>query len=449
MARKQNAALQPWKRHKKHYRTGETVRDEQGREVFEWYITLPLPGGKQRQVFLADMDASPEDIRRALADALSEHAVESPGAGTPGARPGVASVIARFLDYVRNHLKPATYRIRRQCLGSFLAFLESRGLELMPVTDLRMTHVEDWLIWQARGAAAKSGDRRRRKWGDNMRRMALLSLQTCLSYAVEREIIGEAERPLRGLHKLIPQEVYRGDEVVLTAEQVGYLIRSCTHQGQKQLLRGLYSTGCRPGEAINLDIEDVVFGPDGRGGQRPAFWRARGKKTKRNPTGERLVALEGTAVLVTEELLAEHAAAGRTTGPLFLNTVGGRWEVGLVNAFVRRARHRVERLTQGEVCLPRVIPYGMRHTFATDLLANGAHDYDVAKLLGHQGTKMVHTVYAKHTVEVARRALAGRDTSAVDEAAAAPQLARRAPTAPPKRKRGRPRKDSTTPPSSP
>jgi integrase len=38
--------------------------------------------------------------------------------------------------------------------------------------------------------------------------------------------------------------------------------------------------------------------------------------------------------------------------------------------------------------------YGLRHTFATDALANGVPDAQVAELLGHSGTAMLHKHYA-------------------------------------------------------
>ncbi len=48
--------------------------------------------------------------------------------------------------------------------------------------------------------------------------------------------------------------------------------------------------------------------------------------------------------------------------------------------------------------LPNTITvYGYRHTFATDALANGVPDAQVAELLGHSGTAMLHRHYAHLT----------------------------------------------------
>ena len=40
------------------------------------------------------------------------------------------------------------------------------------------------------------------------------------------------------------------------------------------------------------------------------------------------------------------------------------------------------------------IAYGYRHSFATDALAKGVPDAQVAALLGHSGTAMLHRHYA-------------------------------------------------------
>jgi integrase len=45
----------------------------------------------------------------------------------------------------------------------------------------------------------------------------------------------------------------------------------------------------------------------------------------------------------------------------------------------------------------KAIAYGYRHGFATDALANGVPDAQVAELLGHSGTAMLHRHYAHLT----------------------------------------------------
>ena len=55
----------------------------------------------------------------------------------------------------------------------------------------------------------------------------------------------------------------------------------------------------------------------------------------------------------------------------------------------------------------KAIAYGYRHTFATDALARGVPDAQVAELLGHSGTAMLHKHYSHLTArsQVLRDAL--------------------------------------------
>jgi integrase len=53
--------------------------------------------------------------------------------------------------------------------------------------------------------------------------------------------------------------------------------------------------------------------------------------------------------------------------------------------------------TRRRLGLGKLIPYGYRHGLATDALANGVPDAQVAELLGHSGTAMLHKHYSHLT----------------------------------------------------
>ena len=53
----------------------------------------------------------------------------------------------------------------------------------------------------------------------------------------------------------------------------------------------------------------------------------------------------------------------------------------------------------------KITAYCLRHTFATDALANGVPDAHVAELLAHEGTAMLH----RHYAHLGARAKALRD----------------------------------------
>jgi integrase len=93
-------------------------------------------------------------------------------------------------------------------------------------------------------------------------------------------------------------------------------------------------------------------------------------------------------------------ARGRyESGPLLRSRKGMPWKPrGIVEA-LRRLRRKTG---------VRAIAYGYRHTFATDALVNGVPDAQVAALLGHSGTTVLH----RHYSHLGARAQAMRDALA-------------------------------------
>ncbi len=332
---------------------------------FDWYLTV-----NQKQIRLAPGEVSTKELQRLVLLKLAEANVTKPGQA-----PGFLAVMNQYLDFVQSNQSAKTYRIRSDALNSFRDYLESAGIDSIICKDLQPFHVTKWL----------SG---RSTWGPNMRRMAVLSLKRCLNWAYEEGILDQ--KLLQRVKP--PQEVFRGEEVILTPEQRQLLIDNCMTDGQRDVLRAMYATGCRPGEVCSLRAEDV------RLEWNPPVWIVHGKPTKHRPDGVRHVALTPSMVELSRKLLAQNP-----TGLLFRNSAGTAWYAGLIDAFVYRLANRLRKA--GHKLPEKVIPYAMRHNYATDLLAGGALDYDVAKLMGHSGTKMVHQCYSKHSVATASRAL--------------------------------------------
>jgi len=126
-----------------------------------------------------------------------------------------------------------------------------------------------------------------------------------------------------------------------------------------------YSTGCRVGElagafVADMDIENRRLKVTGKGRR------------------ERYVFItEEAAVAMSDYLKKRHAKFDNLTEPLFVNDNGKRiTERGIFYIITSRAR--------GADLGYSVTPHTLRHTFATDILNNGADIRAVQEMLGHK-----------------------------------------------------------------
>ncbi|HTL11100.1 MAG TPA: tyrosine recombinase XerC [Bdellovibrionota bacterium] len=129
----------------------------------------------------------------------------------------------------------------------------------------------------------------------------------------------------------------------------------------------LYGAGLRVSEVVGLDRRDV----DLAGG----WVRVMGKGRK-----ERRVPFGPPAKAALEVWLAETAGEG----PLFVNYRGGRLTTRSVARIL--ARHLIRAAATGDVYAAlegKISPHGLRHSFATHLLAAGADLRSIQEMLGH------------------------------------------------------------------
>ena len=138
--------------------------------------------------------------------------------------------------------------------------------------------------------------------------------------------------------------------------------------GQRNLLiiRMLYSTGVRVSELINIKVRDIDIN------ERTIKIFGKGSK-------ERIVVFGNN----TKEILEIYLNSGRYrldirgSEYLFLNKDGNR----LSDRYVRKIIDDIIFKASLQI---RVSPHMLRHTFATDMLNNGADLVSVKELLGHE-----------------------------------------------------------------
>jgi integrase len=224
-------------------------------------------------------------------------------------------------------------------------FLERFGR--FEVSSLRASDVED--------AAASEG------WSNNTRRLAL---------CVVRGFVRWAGRP--NFRLKYPPGKPRGAEVLVSPEELEALLSDA--RGDFRPLLSFWSlTGCRPGEARKLTAADI----DWKGGTinvRDHKLRKKGK--------ERIIFLCPNSLSILKEQREKYPS-----GPLFRDRYGKQFSAHSIKQRMIRLRKRVG-VKNSVIC------YSLRHTFVTKALEAGVPDSDVAALVGHSSTAMIHKVYS-------------------------------------------------------
>jgi site-specific recombinase XerD len=212
----------------------------------------------------------------------------------------------------------------------------------IPIEQLSFIHVRDWKL-------SMEG----RKLSAITIRGYLIKLRVVLAYLESQghKIIPPAQIPL-------PKRIERVPEIV-TPQQVEILIRSTRKARNKAIISMLYSTGLRVSELCSLnriDVQEDYFTVVGKGGKsRICFIDKRSRR-----------------------LLNRYLAKRSDNDPaLFISPLlGARITPGGVQELFKYARKKAG------FDFP-VHPHTLRHSFATNLMSNGAHIYTIQRLMGH------------------------------------------------------------------
>jgi integrase len=178
--------------------------------------------------------------------------------------------------------------------------------------------------------------------------------------------------PLLGLRR--QPKASRGLDALVTPEEQARLLHAATPQS-RLVLEALWGTGARPGEVAAFTAENFDAGA--------GLVRLREHKTAHK--GQARVIYLPPEVVALLGRQREHYP----TGPLLRNRSGWPWKGDTIVKAMQATRTRAG--------LVGKVAYGYRHSYATDALADGVPDAQVAELLGHSGTAMLHRHYAHLT----------------------------------------------------
>jgi len=310
-----------------------------------WYATLD---GRKVSLGVKGREDEAEAVKawhRLMADG------QKPKAATVKAAT-VKQVIDGFLADAEGRVTPGCQRNYRLFLLPFCKRFAPRGAEALTVAE-------------AEAYARKP------EWSMTYRSNFLASLTSAYRWAERGQVIDR--NVLRHLRK--PPKASRGAKALVSADDHARLVAYASPLF-RPFLELLWLTGARPGEVAGLKAEDIDFVQ--------AVAVLTHHKTA-HLGKSRTIFLSPEAIAVLRERIAIHPE-----GLLFPGELKGE------RLSAQAIGRRLFRLCEKAGVKP-CIAYGYRHTFATDALANGVPDAQVAALLGHSGTAMLHKHYSHLT----------------------------------------------------
>ncbi len=300
----------------------------------------------------------------------------------------VADLINEFLESLEVESGRSRYTTRNYEL--YLSRLLEFQNEFDPENDLKPSDItEEWLrkyrLWLNRYTTDR---------GKNLTIMTqnyhLIALRGFLKYLAKRKI-----KSLDPVLVDLPR-THRAQVTFLYVDEINRIVEQIpldTEDGlrDKAIFELLFSTGLRVSELVGLNRQDVNLS------RREFMVRGKGQK-------DRPVFISQQAADAVQDYLDERKDS---LPALFLNNSRNQPMVGTRGDYRRLTPRSIERIINKYVRMAgitkHVTPHTLRHSFATDLLTNGADLRSVQSLLGHSNisTTQIYThVTDPHLKEV-------------------------------------------------
>ncbi len=246
--------------------------------------------------------------------------------------------------------------------------------EDLKVEQIDVELLRKWRLWLNRLGTNVSDELQK-----NTQNYHLIALRSFLKYCSKRDI------PALAPDKVELAKVVRKQVTFLTPEELERLfkqpnIQTITGARDRAILELLFSSGLRVSELVGLDIDHINL-------KRREFM-VRGKGQKDRPIFISQVAAGWVQFYLDKR--------DDTVKPLFMRTSGTK-KPNLDGNYYRLTARSVQRLVARYALLAgitkHVSPHTLRHSFATDLLMNGADIRSVQAMLGHSNiaTTQIYT----------------------------------------------------------
>jgi len=292
---------------------------------------------------------------------------------------GVRNAILNFLEYCELDRQLSLKTVRMY--GYYLQFFQSWLLKNQKTEDFEVEKIDENIV---RNFRRYLSSQYKNKFKGELKRQTqnyfLVALRSFFRYLIRQkintispEIIELGKQRDRNIKYLREDELERLFKVIETKDIIG--VRD------KAILEVLFSTGLRVSELVSLNREQVnmdagEFGVIGKGGKaRVVFLSKRAK----------------------EWLGKYFKLRNDPYRPLFIRYSGPKAKDGLTEEKSRLSARSIERLIEKyrkkAGILFRIGPHILRHSFATDLLRQGADIRSVQDMLGHKNisTTQIYT----------------------------------------------------------
>ncbi len=295
-------------------------------------------------------------------------------------------LIKDFLEYleIERNVSQLTIRNYRHYLGRFVAFLshyKAPSSPPPPVNTVKISDVDAESIRQYRLYLSRFSDPK----GMTLKRVTqnyhLIALRSFLKYMAKRDIptispdkIDLPKAESRSIKFLEHNDVER----LLNMPEIS------TKEGMrdKAILEVLFSTGLRVSELVNLNRDMInldrrEFSVVGKGRRtRIVFLSERAAEWLRRYIATREDDLRPIFIRYSGKTPDEHDRTGES-----------------IRLTARSVQRGVEKYVKKAKLMIKITPHGLRHTFATDLLGNGADLRAIQELLGHKNvsTTQIYT----------------------------------------------------------
>lgn len=244
----------------------------------------------------------------------------------------------------------------------------------IPVSDITPELIRKWRLWLNRLGTNTSDELQK-----TTQNYHLIALRSFLKFCAKRDI------DALSADKVELARTKRAQVTFLNDEEMGRLLSEpdtskMAGLRDRAILELLYSSGLRVSELAGLNKDHINL-------KRKEFM-VRGKGQKDRP-----IFISDEAVLWIEQYLA---ARTDNSPPLFIR-VGGKKQADRSGNFLRLTPRSVQRMVARYALqagiTKHVSPHTLRHSFATDLLMNGADLRSVQAMLGHSNiaTTQIYT----------------------------------------------------------